>query len=86
MKLTIFTPTFNRPMLLNDLYSSILNSLQGMNSSDSVEWLIVDDGSTSDYSNVISSFDVLSNFAIKYIKKKNGGKHTAFNLAIKESC
>ena len=86
MKLTIFTPTFNRPTLLNILYGSILDSLQGTNSSDSVEWLIVDDGSTTDYSNIVSSFKEQSNFKIKYIKKKNGGKHTAFNLAIEESC
>lgn len=82
MKLTIFTPTYNRKEYLNDLYLSIVSSLELIDDKDSVEWLIVDDGSKEDYKDVVNSFEEKNNLKITYIKKENGGKHTAFNLAI----
>ena len=82
MELTIFTPTYNRETFLEGLYKSIVCSVEACKSDDSVEWLIIDDGSKTDIEKVVNRFYDCSPFLIKYIKKNNGGKHTAFNLAI----
>ena len=41
MKITVFTPTFNRAHILPKLYNSLLKQ-----TNQNFEWLIVDDGST----------------------------------------
>jgi len=48
----------------------------------------VDDGSTDDTQNIVSSLilghdNVQDGFPIRYFKKENGGKHTAINLGVK---
>lgn len=78
MKLTIFTPTYNRANLLFRLYQSLLKQ----NNYD-FEWLIVDDGSTDDTQKVVEQFYNNGKFSVKYYLKENGGKHTAHNMAIK---
>lgn len=80
MKLTIFTPTYNRKKLLNRLYQSLL-----MQTDQSFEWIIVDDGSTDDTQEWVKRIESNSNFKIRYIWQKNSGKHVAFNTAISES-
>ena len=82
MILTIFTPTYNRKKLLLGLFDNIKAVTNALESEDFVEWLIVDDGSAEDYSDVISSFEENEHLHIVYQKKENGGKHTAFNIAI----
>lgn len=77
MKLTIFTPTYNRKNLLARVYSS----LQKQEIYD-YEWLIIDDGSTDGTEEIINSF-MNDNFPVRYYRKQNGGKHTAHNLAVK---
>lgn len=74
--LTIFTPTYNRcghlKMLYEDLKAQTCKNF---------EWLVIDDGSTDDTK---SYFDKISEehlINIKYVRKENGGKHTAYNLA-----
>lgn len=79
MLLTIFTPTYNRAALLPRLYDSICQQ-----TCSDFEWLIVDDGSTDNTESLIKTF-TNSDFPIRYIKKHNGGKHTAINLGIKEA-
>ena len=73
------------------MYHSIINSikfyqkeLKNRNESekDSIEWLIIDDGSVEDIKKVIDGFEKISSLEITYIKQKNGGKHTAYNKAI----
>lgn len=74
-KITIITPTFNRVNTLHKLYESLVSQKDKR-----FIWLVIDDGSkdgTSDFLNSLSEKD----FDIKYIKKENGGKHTALNLA-----
>lgn len=85
MKLTIFTPTYNRKEFLEGLYESIVSSFENCSSRDTIEWLIVDDGSTSDIESIVREFSKSSSFPIVFKRKRNGGKHTAFNCAIKEA-
>lgn len=44
------------------------------------EWLIVDDGSTDNTEEVVNGF-LTDKFPVQYVKKQNGGKHTALNAA-----
>lgn len=80
--ITIFTPTYNRASTLNRLY----DSLKSQNTyTRFIEWLIVDDGSTDNTENLIQSFQNERLLNITYIKKENGGKHTALNVGIKKA-
>ena len=72
--LSIITPTYNRGHLLQRCY----DSLSAQTRKD-FEWIIVDDGSTDNTEEIVSSFD--SDYDIVYIKKENGGKHTALNTS-----
>lgn len=74
-EVTILTPTYNRVHLLPDLYKS-LNEQTMMN----FEWLIIDDGSTDATEDAVRNFND-NGFTIEYVKKENGGKHTALNYA-----
>lgn len=76
--LTIFTPTYNRGILLKQLYESLIAQTDKR-----FTWLIVDDGSTDNTEKIVKEFKkgILD---VKYIKQKNSGKHVAFNKAIKE--
>ena len=77
MKLTIFTPTYNRAYILNDAYESLKRQ-----TNQNFEWLIVDDGSTDATDELVENFKKEGVISIRYIKKTNGGQHTALNLAI----
>lgn len=76
-ELTIFTPTFNREKLLTKAYNSLLNQ-----TNKNFIWLIVDDGSTDKTINLINEWINEGKIKIEYYKKKNGGKHTAYNYAL----
>lgn len=80
MKYTIFTPTYNRSILLPTLFQSLLKQ----NRTD-FEWLIVDDGSSDGTNLLVEKFRSQSPFEIRYFYQPNGGKHRAFNKAIKEA-
>lgn len=86
MEITIFTPTYNRKELLPALYDSICKAHQYNHCKDKVEWMIVDDGSSMDIKVDIDKFDRLKNMSITFVRKENGGKHTAFNTAIDLCC
>lgn len=78
---TIFTPTYNRRHLIDNLYQSLLAQTDKR-----LEWLVVDDGSTDDTETYFS--DLLSKpqpFPIHYLKQENGGKHRAINRGVKEA-
>ena len=78
MKLTIFTPTYNRAYILENLY----RSLQRQTCHD-FEWLIVDDGSLDDTETLVHSWMKEENpFPVRYYKQENGGKHTAINRGL----
>ena len=76
-KLTIFTPVYNREILIYRLYESLLKMKYK-----NFEWVIVDDGSTDNTAAVIQKMMKENKIEIKYYYKKNGGKHTAYNLGI----
>lgn len=77
MKLTIFTPTYNREIYLPRLYESLKKQkYKGF------EWLIIDDASTDNTEEVVQTFiRETTDFEINYLKIKHGGKHRALNKA-----
>lgn len=78
--ITIFTPTYNRAYRLPDLY----HSLQQQTCKD-FEWLVIDDGSTDNTSELFASWKENPSFLIRYFKQPNGGKHRAINRGVKEA-
>lgn len=72
---TIFTPTYNRAHLLHNLYESLCSQ-----TSKDFEWLLVDDGSTDTTESVVAQWLNETKFKVRYVRKENGGKHTAINL------
>lgn len=78
MRITVFTPTYNRRDLLKRLYISL--------SEQTIKqfcWLIVDDGSTDLTNELVQEWQKISDFEILYIYQKNGGKARAHNVAVK---
>lgn len=75
---TVITPTYNRADKLPVLFRALQNQSNG-----DFEWLIVDDGSKDKTENYINDFQAQVDFPVKFIKKTNGGKHTALNVGIK---
>ena len=78
MNLSIVTPTYNRAHLLPVLFKSLM-----WQTSKDFEWIVVDDGSKDNTEEIIASFKETADFPIIYVKKKNGGKHTALNTSHK---
>lgn len=74
--ITILTPTYNRAHTLERLYKSLL--LQNI----SFEWLIIDDGSTDETKNLITTFQENTPFSIYYSYQENSGKHAAINTGV----
>lgn len=75
--LTILTPTYNRGKLLKKCYESLKRQTVQR-----FQWLIIDDGSNDDTEQIVSEFCKEScDMDITYLKKNNGGKHTALNYA-----
>lgn len=73
--LSIVTPTYNRAHLLKGCYESLLRQTDK-----DFEWILVDDGSSDDTEQTVKSFPE-AGFPITYVKKENGGKHTALNAS-----
>lgn len=79
MRLTVFTPLYNRANKLLKIYDSL--SKQNCND---FEWLIVDDGSSDGAKETVEELrKEKSSFYIRYIYQDNGGKHRAYNTALK---
>jgi glycosyltransferase involved in cell wall biosynthesis len=74
--ISVITATYNRGHLLHRLFDSLLTGTRYPR-----EWIIVDDGSVDDTAAVVEEFKTRSPFDIVYSKKKNGGVHTAVNVA-----
>lgn len=78
MKLTVFTPTYNRSETLECIFKALCRQTDKR-----FEWLIIDDGSIDDTKERIDYF-VNQNvgFEIRYYYQSHGGKHRAQNRAI----
>ena len=77
VKITVFTPTYNRSKYLERIFEC-LSKQTNMN----FVWLIIDDGSTDDTKERVNYFKKNAKFKINYYYKKNGGKHSAHNTAV----
>ncbi|MCR5356966.1 MAG: glycosyltransferase family 2 protein [Lachnospiraceae bacterium] len=80
MKLTVFTPTYNRAQLLKRAYESLKNQ-----TCRDFCWLIVDDGSTDDTKAVVDDFAREGVIPVEYYYVENGGKMRAHNRGV-EHC
>ena len=73
--LTVLTPTYNRAHTLHACYESL-----AVQTNKAFEWVVVDDGSTDGTEKFFAELSE-DTFPICYLKKENGGKHTALNAA-----
>lgn len=78
MKITVFTPTYNRAHIIEQLY----RSLQRQTCTD-FEWLVVDDGSGDRTEVLFQDWAGEPNpFPIRYFRQDNGGKCSAINRGL----
>lgn len=83
--ITVFTPTYNRAHLLQRLYDSLCEQTVLKSGLSTFEWVVVDDGSTDNTEELMQTIIVAQKIPINYVKKPNGGKHTAINRGVKEA-
>lgn len=78
IKLTVFTPAYNRRELLTRCYESMKRQ-----TNQNFVWMIIDDGSTDGTGERVAEWLAAPPvFPIEYYYKENGGLHTAYNEAI----
>ena len=78
IKVTIFTPTYNRANTLPRLYESL-----HMQTNKDFEWLVINDGSTDETDALFYQWlQKEKTFPIHYYKVKNGGKNRAVNQGV----
>ncbi len=78
MKLTIFTPTYNRAYILENLYRSLQRQ-----TCHEFEWLVIDDGSADDTRSLVEAWSREGNpFPIRYYYFENSGKPAEINRAL----
>ncbi|NHN26150.1 glycosyltransferase family 2 protein [Flavobacterium jejuense] len=77
-KLTVFTPTYNRAYCLHQVYDSLVRQ-----TSNDFIWLIIDDGSSDNTKELVSSWKKEKKVEINYIFQNNLGMHGGYNTAYK---
>ena len=78
MRITVFTPTYNRRYILDKLYESLKRQ-----TFKDFEWLIIDDGSTDNTKNLIKKWNIENTgFQIRYYYFENRGKQKEINRAL----
>ena len=80
MKITVFTPTYNRAYILPQLYASLARQ-----SYEDFEWLIVDDGSTDNTKELVDKWILENKVCLRFFAQQNGGKHRAINLGARKA-
>lgn len=76
--ITIFTPSYNRGYIIENLYNS-LKSQKIFN----FEWLVIDDGSSDNTKDLFDKWvNEKNKFEIRYYKVENGGKPRAINIGL----
>lgn len=78
MKITIFTPTYNRVKTLPRVYNSLIKQTDK-----NFEWIIIDDGSEDNTKELVQKWINEKKLEIKCYYQKNQGKHIAHNKALK---
>lgn len=79
-RFSVWTPTYNRSSFLGRVYKCLVDQ-----TFKNFEWIIIDDGSTDNTKEIVDKFISDNNLkSIRYIKKENGGKHTAWRVATNE--
>lgn len=77
-QITVFTPTYNRTYMIEQLY----RSLQRQTFSN-FEWVAVDDGSSDNTQELFMGWQQEQNpFPIQYVRQPNGGKCSAINRGL----
>lgn len=74
--ITIITTVYNRAGLMEKLYESLVKQKKK-----NFIWYVVDDGSEDNIEAVMKRLISQKKFPIEFFRKKNGGKHTALNVA-----
>jgi glycosyltransferase involved in cell wall biosynthesis len=77
---TIFTATYNRAHTLHRVF----DTLRSQTFRD-FEWVVIDDGSVDNTSELISAWAAIADFPVRYFKQQNRGKHIAHNRAVREA-
>ena len=80
MFLSIFTPTYNRAYIIENLYKSLCRQ-----TFKDFEWIIVDDGSNDNTREIVNKFIQEKIISIKYFYQENSGKPSAHNKGVSES-
>ncbi len=78
-RITIITPVYNRRHTIMRTINSVLNQ-----TFKDYEYIIIDDGSTDPCDDLIIPIMESNVIPIKYIKKEDGGVHSARNVGFKE--
>lgn len=77
---TVFTATYNRAETLHRVHDSLARQ-----TFTDFEWLVVDDGSEDGTRDLVDRWIHSSAFPIRYIWQANRGKHTAWNIGVREA-
>ncbi|GFO86210.1 glycosyltransferase family 2 protein [Anaerostipes butyraticus] len=78
MRITVFTPTYNREYILGKLYESLKRQ-----TFTDFEWLIIDDGSEDDTKKLVEKWSKeKKEFSIRYYYFENSGKQREINRAL----
>lgn len=77
IRLTVFTPTYNRKELLTRAYESLTRQTVK-----DFEWLIVDDGSVDETDEAVKKWIDDGIIKIRYTYRQNGGKMRAHNTGV----
>lgn len=80
MLFTVFTPTYNRAHTLPRLYESIRRQTLR-----DFEWVVVDDGSTDATRALVTDWQKVADFPIRYFWQPNQHKKVAFNRGVREA-
>lgn len=76
--ITVITPIYNRRSTIKRTLDSVDNQTFR-----NFEYILVDDGSTAPADDIIEEFMQKTDIPVLYIKKENGGVHTARNLGVR---
>ena len=78
--LTVITPVYNRRNVLKRAIDSVERQ-----SFRDIEYIIIDDGSTDSIDDIVEEFMESTELPVMFVKKNNGGVHTARNAGYKRA-